>query len=54
MPDTKVARLEDIGGCRAVFTESAAIDGVRSRIKRRWDVVRERDYVQDPKTLARG
>jgi putative GTP pyrophosphokinase len=49
MPDTNVARMEDIGGCRAVLGSPAEVAGVLRRIHRRWDVVRERDYVTDVK-----
>lgn len=49
MPDTKVARMEDIGGCRAVLATPAEAAAVLRRIRRRWDVVRERDYVANPK-----
>ncbi len=49
MPDTKVARMEDIGGCRAVLRNPSEVMGVLRRIQRRWDVPRLRDYVTDPK-----
>lgn len=49
MPRTKLARMEDIGGCRAVLTNRAEIDGVLDRIRRNWDVKRERDYIEAPK-----
>jgi len=49
MPDTKVARMEDIGGCRAVLATPDELSAVLRRIRRRWDVVRERDYITDPK-----
>lgn len=49
-PDTKLARMEDIGGCRAVVTSlQAGIDGIQKRIHRNWDVKRVRDYISDPK-----
>jgi hypothetical protein len=44
MPGTKIARMEDIGGCRAVLANPAELDAVLRRIRRRWDVVRDRDY----------
>lgn len=49
MPKTKLARMEDIGGCRAVLASPAEIQGVLRRIHRNWDIVRERDYASDPK-----
>lgn len=50
MPKTKLARLEDIGGCRAVLPGGRGeIDGVLRRIRRNWNVIRERDYVTTPK-----
>lgn len=49
-PETKLARLEDIGGCRAVLADSAEVAGVMARIERNWDVRRVRDYVTRPKT----
>jgi putative GTP pyrophosphokinase len=49
MPDTNVARMEDIGGCRAVLASPAEVTGVLKRIHRRWDVVRERNYVTNVK-----
>ena len=49
MPGTKIARMEDVGGCRAVLATPSELDGVLRRIRRRWDVVRERDYITDPK-----
>jgi putative GTP pyrophosphokinase len=49
MPDTKVARMEDIGGCRAVLRTPAEAAGVLRRIQRRWEVARLRNYVTSPK-----
>lgn len=49
MPSTKIARMEDIGGCRAVLATPAELTGVLTRIRKRWDVVRERDYIAEPK-----
>jgi len=48
----QLTRMQDIGGCRAVFPEGgfAYIDGVRRRMKRRrWDIVEEYDYIAVPK-----
>lgn len=49
MPSTKLARIEDIGGCRAILVTRSEIDGVMKRIRRNWDVKRERDYIEQPK-----
>lgn len=49
MPKTKLARMEDIGGCRAILRDRGEIDGVMRRIRRNWDVKRERDYIAEPK-----
>jgi putative GTP pyrophosphokinase len=50
MPDTMLARMEDIGGCRAVLADRTEIDGVLLRINKNWDVKRERDYIAEPKS----
>lgn len=51
MPKTNLARLEDIGGCRAVLPGGRhEVEGVLKRIRRNWDVIRERDYVEQPKS----
>jgi putative GTP pyrophosphokinase len=34
MPDTKVARMEDIGGCRAVFPDPGVLAAVQRRMER--------------------
>ncbi len=52
MPDTKLARMEDIGGCRAVLIDRREIDGVLARIDKNWDVKRRRDYIADPKPFG--
>ncbi len=50
MPGTDLARMEDVGGCRAVLTDFDEIDRVRRRIKKnRWNIKRERDYIAHPK-----
>lgn len=48
----QLTRMQDIGGCRAVFPQGGFgyIEGVRRRIKRqRWNVVEEYDYIVNPK-----
>jgi GTP pyrophosphokinase len=59
MPKTNLARLQDIGGCRATFldqkTVDAAIASIESRAKpgMAWDIVDIDDYVTE-KTRADG
>lgn len=51
-PAMQLTRMQDIGGCRAVFPQGgfAYIEGVRRRMRRqRWDVVEEYDYIATPK-----
>ena len=50
MPDTKLARMEDIGGCRAILSNRDEIEGVLARINKNWDVKRQRDYIETPKS----
>lgn len=48
----QLTRMQDIGGCRAVFPQGgfAYIEGVRRRMRRQhWDVVEEYDYITTPK-----
>lgn len=50
MPKTELARMEDVGGCRAVLGDFDEISRVHRRIrKNRWDLKRERDYIGKPK-----
>lgn len=56
-PEMQLARMHDIGGCRAVAPEGAAgrraIDGLRRRLARSVnEVVREYDYVTAPKATG--
>ncbi len=48
-PGTNLARMEDIGGCRAVVETLGEIELLLERIQRNWDIVRMRDYVESPK-----
>ncbi len=54
MRDSNLARLEDVGGCRAVLRDMHELERVRRRLKRRWgeDIVRERDYIANPKDIG--
>jgi hypothetical protein len=51
---TALARLEDIGGVRAVVRNGAELDRVRKRIERNWrnDFRRVRDYIEEPKDIG--
>ncbi len=49
---TALARLEDIGGVRAVLSDGPELDRVRQRIERNWSNVfarPPRDYIANPK-----
>lgn len=48
-PGTNLARMEDIGGCRAVVESSKEIELLLERIERNWEIVRKRNYVEKPK-----
>ena len=51
LPNMKVTRMEDIGGCRAILPGGRAeIEGVLRRMKKnRWTIRRFRDYIAEPK-----
>ena len=50
MESTLLARLEDIGGCRAVLANADEQEAVRAHLERTWSdiVVRRRDYIAEP------
>lgn len=48
-PGTNLARMEDIGGCRAVLETPDEVNLVHQKIIRNWAIIRARDYVQSPK-----
>jgi hypothetical protein len=48
-PGMKLARMEDIGGVRAVLPSQDACYRVASQIRRNWTITRLRDYVAEPK-----
>jgi len=54
MQGTNLARLEDIGGCRAVLQDGEELRRVLRRMRRRWNdtIVRNRDYVTAPKAIG--
>lgn len=48
-PGMKLARMEDIGGVRAVLPDQGAAYRVAGRLRRNWTITRFRDYVSNPK-----
>ncbi|MBN9609054.1 MAG: hypothetical protein BGO26_14375 [Actinobacteria bacterium 69-20] len=50
MGNSKLSRLEDIGGCRVVFESPADLQRVREHLEKTWaaSVIRTRDYVTNP------
>ena len=48
-PGMKLARMEDIGGVRAVLPSQGAAYRVASRLRKNWTITRFRDYVAEPK-----
>ncbi|GJF12938.1 hypothetical protein NGTWS0302_17810 [Mycolicibacterium cyprinidarum] len=51
---TTLARLEDIGGVRAILSDGPELDRVRKRIEKNWSSSfrRERDYIAEPKEIG--
>lgn len=47
-PKMKLARMQDVGGCRAVLASPAEVGATAERIRRNWDVIREKDYRDKP------
>lgn len=50
---TALARLEDIGGVRAILLNGEELDRVRLRLERNWgsSFRRQRDYIKNPKDI---
>lgn len=48
-PTMKLARMQDIGGARAVLGSLNEVDAVAQRIRGNWKVVREVDYCDTPR-----
>jgi putative GTP pyrophosphokinase len=48
-PTMRLAQMEDIGGCRAVFASLHELDAVAARIRRRWPHARATDHIAEPK-----
>ncbi len=53
-PGMNLARMHDIGGCRAILPDEATIycvvRRIRSRPRHLWGIVREYDYIKHPKS----
>jgi putative GTP pyrophosphokinase len=49
-----LARLEDIGGCRAVLADGDELQRVLKRLRKNWGpaIKRERDYIAHPKPIG--
>lgn len=55
MGNSNLARLEDIGGCRAVLRDGPELERVRARVVTNWksSFTREpRDYISNPKPIG--
>ena len=50
MPQTNLARLEDIGGCRVILNSPDKIEWLIEKIETTWTVVRKHDYLAQPKS----
>lgn len=52
--NSMLARLEDIGGCRAVLETPGDIEAVRARMERYWSksITRRRDYIDEPNEMG--
>ena len=48
-PGMKLARMQDIGGVRAVLASPLEVDAVAAKINRHWEVVRPSDYRDTPR-----
>ena len=48
-PKMKLSQMADIGGCRALLSDQAAVNDVAKRLRKNWEVTRTRDYVAEPK-----
>lgn len=48
-PRMQLARMHDIGGCRAVVADEREIRDIATHLRRRWRVLRTYDYMDEPK-----
>jgi putative GTP pyrophosphokinase len=51
-PGMKLARMQDIGGCRAVLANASEVDRVASKVRRYWNPIREKDYRDTPNPIT--
>jgi len=52
-PTMRLSQMDDVGGCRAVMTTQAEVDGILRRMrKNKWEIVRIDDYVAEPKATG--
>lgn len=49
-PGMKLARMEDIGGVRAILPDQEAAYRVAGSLRKNWTITRTRDYVEKPKS----
>ncbi len=49
-PGMKLARMQDVGGCRAVLSNAREVEQVHRRIEANWTVVHTADYRDGPRT----
>lgn len=47
--EMELARMQDVGGCRAIVPSRKHVIGVTRRIRKNWDVKRLNDYTLEPK-----
>lgn len=48
-PRMRLSQMQDVGGCRAILPDKAAIDSVLAGIRRNWEVITVDDYIAEPK-----
>jgi len=49
-PRMRLTQMQDVGGCRAILGDEAAVRHVLDGIQRNWDVITVDDYIENPKT----
>lgn len=49
-PGMKLARMQDVGGCRAVLRDGDEVEEVHRRIRRHWTIVHTTDYRTQPRS----
>lgn len=51
-PKMALARMHDIAGCRAVVGTEDEVRAIAKHLARRWDIVRDYDYMERPKPVS--